>query len=654
VKIWEVMREPAKKVLPRTLLTHARALFRQTEERIIPIIRDEKTNKLEGFLTRIEAIIPTSTKSNLRVIDVARDLPVFNVNESVENAFKQMVEMKADAAPVVDEEGRLVGVVSLRDMIDAFLKQGITPLAETVNEVMTTEKLEEFIVTPDTPINKIWSKFVFKGIPGVVVVRSKEEPVPIGVITPFDLIRKGRWRFHREIIAGKIVTPAKARRIMTRGVVVATPDTPVEQVARVMARNDFSIIPVVDEDGKVVGIVTQADVVKSYIEGAKPGRVRLKPLPMPKPVTAEERITYRTEQALLQEAVVKAEEGAYKELGLTAKDIAREELPAITINDTVEHARREMLRRKTDYLLVVDEAGRIVGVVSKWNMLKAIALRGPIWRRRVHDKFFIDYVMTKHVPHVKADEPLENVALKMLSNGAEVVIVEDDQGNTIGFITKDDLIDAYAKHQVGKLLVENVMVPIKTASVHPHHSLAHVINKMKTFMLDAVVVREGDRVYGVVSANRLPFVAIEDALRARKSRRLIWIRRLIRAGPKKARFVKVMPLVAADAMVETLPVPQGHPPKGNRSLQGRERRRPTRSRRGGQASRSRNQEHNTKRDGEARQSRGRPSPRGRSRSTNPENQRIAGARWKVAPHPTTVSVAPPTSTPLKQQAPKRD
>ena len=550
MKVWEVMREPAKKVLPRTPITVARALFRQTEERIIPIVRDEKTEKLEGFLTRIEAIIPTSTKSMIRVIDVARDYPRLRPETPVEEAFQQMMEFKTDAAPVVDEQERLVGVVSLRDMIDAFRKRGITPIAETVSEVMTVKDLDDYIVTPDTPINKIWSRFVFRGIPGVVVVRSKEEPVPIGVITPFDLIRKGRWRFHREIIAGKIVTPAKARRIMTRGVVVATPDTPIEQVAKVMAENDFSIIPVVDEEGRVVGIVTQADVVRSYIEGAKPGRVRVKPLPMPKPVTAEERITYRTEQSLIQETLVRAEEGAYKELGVTAGEIAREELPAITINDTVEHARREMLRRKTDYLLVVDEAGRIVGVVSKWNMLRAIALKGPIWRRRVYDKFFIDYVMTKHIPRVKADEPLENVALKMLSNGSEVVIVEDENGNTIGFITKDDLIDAYAKHQTGRLLVENAMVPAKVASVHPHHSLAHVVNKMKTFMLDAVVVREGDRIYGVVSANRLPFVAIEDSLHARKSRRLIWIRRMIRAGPKKARYVKVMPLVAADAMVE--------------------------------------------------------------------------------------------------------
>jgi CBS domain-containing protein len=452
--------------------------------------------------------------------------------------------------PVIDDEGRLVGVLTLNDIARAFIERGLRPKVETVSEIMTTKNIDQFLITPDERINKVWSKFVYRGIPGLVVVRSKDDPAPVGIITPYDLIRSGRWRFHREIRHGKITTPAKVRRIMTRGAVVASPDTPVEMLARVMVENDFSIIPVVDEEGKVIGIVTQLDLVKTYIEGAKPGAVAVKPMPAPKPVTAEERATYYTEQELIAEVVERPKELPYEELGLRARDIAREELPAITINDTVEHARNEMLRRKTNYLLVVDEAGRIVGVVSKWNMLKALALKGPIWRRTVHDKFFIDYVMTKVVPRVKANEPLENVALTMLSNQSEVVIVEDENGETLGFITKDDLIDAYAQQHVGDIRVRDLLVPRRLSTVHPHHSLAHVVNKMRSLLLDAVTVAEGNIIYGVVSANRIPFVVTEDSLRARKSRRLLWVRRLVRAGVRRARFVKIAPLVAADVMVK--------------------------------------------------------------------------------------------------------
>ncbi|MEB3774022.1 MAG: CBS domain-containing protein [Desulfurococcales archaeon] len=549
MKIWEVMKEPSVKVLPRTPLLVARRIFRETEARVIPIIRDERSERLEGYITRVEAIIPTSTRSNLRVVDVARTHPVVRMSQDVEEALKTLEEHGLYAAPVVDDDDRLVGIVSFRDVIEALMGSGIKPKAETVNEVMTTEDLDKYIVDMDERINKVWSRFVYRGIPAIVVVRGERRPV--GIITPYDLIRSGRWRFHREIKAGRIVTPARVKRIMTRGVVVATPDTRIEDVARVMVENDFTLLPVVDEEGRVIGVVTQADVARAYIEGAKPERRPVKPIPAPVPVSREEMVEYRGTQAMLQEVLVKPAKPAYIELGVKAGEIARPEMPAITINDTVEHARKEMLRRRVNYLLVVDEAGRIIGVVSKWSMLRALGLKGPLWRRRVYDKLFIDLVMDKALPKVKASDPLENVALAMVSNNAEVAVVEDEDGNTVGFITKDDLVEAYARWQQGRVLVENIMYPGRLSIVHPHHSLAHVVNRMKTLGLDALVVAEGGRVMGVVSSNRLPFIAYEDALTSRKSRRLIWVRRLVKGSRKMGRYVKVAPLVAADVMART-------------------------------------------------------------------------------------------------------
>lgn len=543
-RVGDIARKPKAIVYPNTPLVAARALFRRTEERIIPIVKSDINDKFVGFLSRIEAIIPTSAKSRLRVKDVARDFPILKPDYDISRAYQLMVEHRVWAAPVIDDNDRLLGVVSMSDIIRHLMDQGYLPRAETISEIVTTENLDEYIVTPDTRINKVWSKFVFKGIPAVIVVRSKEDPRPIGIITPFDLIRKGRWRFHREIEAGKIVTPAKVARIMTRGVVVAGLDSRVEDVARVMAENDFTIVPVVDEQGRVVGIVTQADIVRAYIEGRKPGRVAVKPVPTPKPVTTEERVQYMTESQVLVQVEKAAEAEAYTLTGLRAADIARLEMPAITVNDTVEHARREMLRRKTDYLIVTDETGRIVGAVSKWDMLKAIAIKGPIWRRRVYDKFFIDFILNKNIPRVNEEDPIEKVALEMVKSKSDIAIVVDKDGEVVGFITKDDLVRTYAKTQVGKLQVANIMMPKRIGIVHPHHSLAHVIKKMQTFNLDALTVYDGSRIHGVVSANRLPFVAYEDALHARKSRRLIWVRRLVRAGRRIARYIKIAPLLA--------------------------------------------------------------------------------------------------------------
>jgi len=549
VRVRDVMRRPRSAVYPNTPLVYARSIFRVTEERILPIVKSDVDNRLVGFLTRIEAIIPTSAKSRLRVVDVAREYPIVKPDDDIADAFKAMIDQGTWGGPVVDDDNNLLGVITSSDMIKYFLDQGYLPKSETVSEIVTTENLEDYIVTPDTRINKIWSKFVFSGLPAVIVVQSREDPGPIGIITPYDLIRRGGWRFHREIEAGKIVTPARASRIMTRGVVVAGLDSRVEDVARVMAENDFTILPVVDERGRIVGIVTQADIVRAYLEGRKPGRVTVKPVPAPRPLAAEERLQYVTESQVLQQVERAAAVEVYTVTRLRARDISRLSMPSVTTSDTVEHARREMLRRKTDYLLVLDEAGRIVGGISKWDMLKAIALKGPIWRRRVYDKFFIDIVINKNIPRVHEDEPIERVALEMLRAKSDIAIVVDSEGNITGFITKDDLVDSYAKTQVGRVQVANLMMPRRIGVVHPHHSLAHVIGRMQALNLDALTVYDGSRVLGVVSANRLPFMAYEDALTARKSRRLIWVRRLVRAGRRMARFIKVAPLLALHVVV---------------------------------------------------------------------------------------------------------
>ncbi len=547
MKLWEAARSPLVVAKPWMPLRSIKALLRRTGESVAPVVDEEE--RVKGYVTRVDVIMATSRKSFMLARDVMRDQPILTEDMDVEEAYKLMLSLGVWEAPVVKsaENPALRGVVTLRDILRALLSAGYKPIAESVAEVMTTENLNQYLVTPDDRVTKAWSRLVYRGLPGLIVVRSMEEKHPVGMVTPRNLVETDRWLFHRESERG-VKTPARIRRIMTRGVVVATPDTPVEQVARFMVENDYTMLPVIDEEGRVIGLVTQADIVKAYIEGRKPGRKPVPVVRLPRPVAAEERVQYATREAVLTQALV--EKPVVREvIGPTAKDVMLAEMPAVTLYDTVEHARREMLRRRTNHLLVVDDKGRIVGVISKWSMLRAIALKGPLWRRRVNERLFIEYVMDKDIPRVKVDEPLENVALAMLTKGSEVAFVEDEHGRIIGFVTKDKLVDVYRETQAGRALVENIMAPGRIGIVHPHHSLHHVVSKMKTFFMDAVTVAEGSRLIGVVSANRLPFIAYEDATTGFRSRRLIWVRKLVRGAARMGRYVKVLPLVAIDVTV---------------------------------------------------------------------------------------------------------
>ena len=55
---------------------------------------------------------------------------------------------------------------------------------------------------------------------------------------------------------------------MTRGVITTTPDTPVEDAARLMVENRIGGLPVVDEDNHIVGVITETDIFEALIEYA--------------------------------------------------------------------------------------------------------------------------------------------------------------------------------------------------------------------------------------------------------------------------------------------------------------------------------------------------------------------------------------------------
>ncbi len=551
MRIWEITRKPRMVIRDLSLpLTVVRGEARRVGEEIIPVVKDYLRENVLGYITAIDLILPTSHYTSIRVSDALREHPLVTQDLDLGETFNLLRKFKVFGSPVVNDlsERKLIGVVSYNDMLNYLIKMNYKPIAETISEIMTTKNLDKYIVSWRDRVNRVWSRIVFHGQPGVVVVRDENEWIPMGVLTYKEFLRSGRWLFHRES-EQRIVSPAKVQRIMLRGVLVATKDMPVEAVAKVVAEQDLPLVPVIDENGYVIGVVTYEDIIRAYLEGAKPGRVRVpitKALPIP--VSREERVVFVGREKVLSQVLVSKviEKPVYA--GILAKDILVEELPAITINDTVEHARKEMLRKKTDYLLVVDEKGDVVGIVSKWNMLHAIGVKGPLWRRRTKDRYFIDYVMTKNIPRVRPDTPIEDIAFVMTRYESEVVFVVNEKNEIIGFITKDEVVKA-AKNILGDLLVENLIIPGKIASVHPFHSLYHVVNKMKTLYLDALTVYDGSDVVGVVSTNRLLFVAFEDAKTGVKSRRLIWVRKLVKGAARKGRYVKITPLLAIDVMV---------------------------------------------------------------------------------------------------------
>ncbi len=77
--------------------------------------------------------------------------------------------------------------------------------------------------------------------------------------------RRSRWQ--RE--------PLTAREIMTKDVRSATPDNNIRDVASIMRDENTGIVPVVDEERRLLGVITDRDIVmRSVPEGKDPSRLR--------------------------------------------------------------------------------------------------------------------------------------------------------------------------------------------------------------------------------------------------------------------------------------------------------------------------------------------------------------------------------------------
>jgi acetoin utilization protein AcuB len=63
-----------------------------------------------------------------------------------------------------------------------------------------------------------------------------------------------------------LLAKLKIDSIMTRDVITTTPDTPIEDAAQIMVEKKIGGLPVVDENNHVVGVITETDIFKSFVE----------------------------------------------------------------------------------------------------------------------------------------------------------------------------------------------------------------------------------------------------------------------------------------------------------------------------------------------------------------------------------------------------
>jgi len=148
-----------------------------------------------------------------------------------------------------------------------------------------------------------------------------------------------------------------AKDIMTKNVIAVTPDTTVERLAKLMTEHKISGMPVLDENGKLVGIVTENDLIS-----------RNKRLHIPTVMTIFDAIIYL-------ERPKKLEEEMRKMMGTSVSDICTKRV--ITIKeDTPLIEIATIMSEKKVHLLPVMRGEELVGIVGKADLVRGLAEGG--------------------------------------------------------------------------------------------------------------------------------------------------------------------------------------------------------------------------------------------------------------------------------------
>jgi CBS domain-containing protein len=145
------------------------------------------------------------------------------------------------------------------------------------------------------------------------------------------------------------------RDIMDADPVTVSPTDDVETVVRLLRTHELPGVPVVNEGGRCVGIVTEADLVLADEEGD---------LHIPHYIELFGGVVFL-------EPLHRFEERLKKAFASTVADLMTEDPVTIEPDASVAEAGRLIVRRGHNRLPVV-EHGRLVGVVTRVDVLEAL------------------------------------------------------------------------------------------------------------------------------------------------------------------------------------------------------------------------------------------------------------------------------------------
>lgn len=208
-----------------------------------------------------------------------------------------------------------------------------------------------------------------------------------------------------------------ARQVMTRCLHTIAADASVYDAAQVLLNAGISAAPVLDADGKMLGIVSEADLMNRVEIGTVPGKSWLQRLLSDDSVMARDYIRSH----------------AHRVADIMTKDVvtADEQTPLKEISALMQRHRVKRIPILRD--------GRLVGIVSRANLIQGLLAREPHpGDGTANDEALRIAAVNELAKHGWASSPSANV------------VAEDGVVHLWGYVNNDTTKDAY------RIAVENI------------------------------------------------------------------------------------------------------------------------------------------------------------------------------------------------------
>ncbi len=205
--------------------------------------------------------------------------------------------------------------------------------------------------------------------------------------------------------------------VMTRKVITVTPETSVEDIARKLLKHHISAVPVVDDKGAVLGLVSEGDLIRRIVDDKAPRR------------------SWWLE--LLSGTGARAADYV-KTHGRHARDVMTRDVVTIAQDMELGAIARLLEKKRIKRVPVVHE-GKLVGIVSRSNLLQGLGSSKKTAAAPASD----DRVLREKILEALSEVPGVGVSLVN-------VIVEDGRARVWG------VVDSDFEEKAIRVAVENV------------------------------------------------------------------------------------------------------------------------------------------------------------------------------------------------------